>query len=79
MNVAFRFYALPLMLVALAGCASTTGGSVVNAGNQLTAEATHAYQYDDNGNHTRKTLLATRRKNGVRHEYGLTATAICSR
>jgi len=57
----------------------TTGGSVVNAGNQLTAEATHAYQYDDNGNHTRKTLLATRRKNGVRHEYGLTATAICSR
>lgn len=28
----------------------TTGGSVVNAGNQLTADATHSYQYDDNGN-----------------------------
>lgn len=27
----------------------TTGGSVVNAGNQLTADATHSYQYDDNG------------------------------
>lgn len=37
----------------------TTGGSVVNAGNQLTADVTHAYQYDDNGNLTRKTLLAT--------------------
>jgi RHS repeat-associated protein len=37
----------------------TTGGSVVNAGNQLTADATHGYQYDDNGNLTRKTLLAT--------------------
>ena len=37
----------------------TTGGSVVNAGNQLTADANHAYQYDDNGNLTRKTLLAT--------------------
>ena len=37
----------------------TTGGSVVNAGNQLTADAAHAYQYDDNGNLTRKTLLAT--------------------
>jgi len=37
----------------------TTGGSVVNAGNQLTADATHSYQYDDNGNLTRKTLLAT--------------------
>ena len=37
----------------------TTGGSVVNTGNQLTADATHAYQYDDNGNLTRKTLLAT--------------------
>ncbi|HRB17853.1 MAG TPA: RHS repeat-associated core domain-containing protein [Nitrospira sp.] len=36
-----------------------TGGSVVNAGNQLTADATHSYQYDDNGNLTRKTLLAT--------------------
>ncbi len=37
----------------------TTGGSVVNAGNQLTADATHGYQYDDNGNLIRKTLLAT--------------------
>ena len=37
----------------------TTGGSVVNAGNQLTADANYAYQYDDNGNLTRKTLLAT--------------------
>ena len=37
----------------------TTGGSVVNAGNQLTADATHSYQYDDNGNLTWKTLLAT--------------------
>jgi YD repeat-containing protein len=37
----------------------TTGGSVVNAGNQLTADVTFAYQYDDNGNLTRKTLLAT--------------------
>ncbi|MEK6762395.1 MAG: LamG-like jellyroll fold domain-containing protein [Nitrospirota bacterium] len=37
----------------------TTGGSVVNAGNQLTADATHSYQYDDNGNLIRKTLLAT--------------------
>ena len=36
----------------------TTGGSVVNAG-QLTADANFAYQYDDNGNLTRKTLLAT--------------------
>ena len=35
------------------------GGSVVNAGNQLTADATHSYEYDDNGNLTRKTLLAT--------------------
>jgi RHS repeat-associated protein len=37
----------------------TTGGSVVNAGNQLTADANFAYIYDDNGNLTRKTLLAT--------------------
>ena len=37
----------------------TTGGSVVNAGNQLTADANFAYQYDDHGNLTRKTLLAT--------------------
>jgi RHS repeat-associated protein len=37
----------------------TTGGSVVNAGNQLTADANFAYQYDDNGNLTRKTFLAT--------------------
>lgn len=37
----------------------TTGGSVVNAGNQLTADSNFAYQYDDNGNLTRMTLLAT--------------------
>ena len=37
----------------------TTGGSVVNPGNQLTADANHTYQYDDNGNLLRKTLLAT--------------------
>ncbi|HMS85985.1 MAG TPA: RHS repeat-associated core domain-containing protein [Nitrospira sp.] len=37
----------------------TTTGNVTNAGNQLTADATHSYQYDDNGNLTRKTLLAT--------------------
>ena len=37
----------------------TTGGTVVNAGNQLTADASYTYQYDDNGNLTRKTLLAT--------------------
>lgn len=37
----------------------TTGGSVVNAGNQLTADANFSYQDDDNGNLTRKTLLAT--------------------
>ncbi|MDP1946725.1 MAG: LamG-like jellyroll fold domain-containing protein, partial [Nitrospirota bacterium] len=37
----------------------TTGGTVVNAGNQLTADANYAYQYDDNGNLIRKTLLAT--------------------
>ena len=37
----------------------TTNNSTVNAGNQLTADTTHAYQYDDNGNLTRKTLLAT--------------------
>ncbi|MEK7762351.1 MAG: RHS repeat-associated core domain-containing protein [Nitrospirota bacterium] len=37
----------------------TTDGSVVNAGNQLTADANYAYQYDDNGNLIRKTLLAT--------------------
>ena len=37
----------------------TTGGTVVNPGNQLTADATHSYQYDDNGNLTRKTFLAT--------------------
>jgi len=36
----------------------TTAGNVTNAGNQLTADATHTYQYDDNGNLTRKTLLA---------------------
>lgn len=37
----------------------TTAGNVTNLGNQLTADATHSYQYDDNGNLTRKTLLAT--------------------
>ena len=37
----------------------TTGGTVVNAGNQLTADGNYSYQYDDNGNLTRKTLLAT--------------------
>ena len=37
----------------------TTGGSVVNAGNQLTADANYGYEYDDNGNLTRKTSLAT--------------------
>jgi RHS repeat-associated protein len=37
----------------------TTAGNVTNAGNQLTADATHSYQYGDNGNLTRKTLLAT--------------------
>ena len=37
----------------------TTGGSVVNTGNQLTADSDFTYQYDDNGNLTRKTLLAT--------------------
>ncbi len=37
----------------------TTAGNVTNAGNQLTADSTHSYQYDDNGNLTRKTLLAT--------------------
>ncbi len=37
----------------------TTNGSVVNTANQLTADANFAYQYDDNGNLTRKTLLAT--------------------
>jgi len=37
----------------------TTGGAVVNPGNQLTADANFTYQYDDNGNLTKKTLLAT--------------------
>ena len=32
---------------------------MVNAGNQLTADTNHTYQYDDNGNLIRKTLLAT--------------------
>ena len=32
----------------------TTGGSVVNQGNQLTADANFVYQYDDNGNLTRR-------------------------
>lgn len=33
----------------------TTGGSVVNPGNQLTADANFVYEHDDNGNLTRKT------------------------
>ncbi|MGH7259451.1 MAG: RHS repeat domain-containing protein, partial [Nitrospiraceae bacterium] len=37
----------------------TTDGSVHNAGNQLTADANFSYQYDDNGNLTRKTVTAT--------------------
>ncbi len=37
----------------------TTGGSVVNPGNQLSADSNFSYQYDDNGNLTKKTLLAT--------------------
>lgn len=37
----------------------TTGGTLTNAGNQLTADANYAYAYDDNGNLTRKTFLAT--------------------
>jgi RHS repeat-associated protein len=45
----------------------TTAGNVTNAGNQLTADATHSYQYDDNGNLTRKTLLAT--GNYTQYEY----------
>ena len=35
-----------------------TGGTVGNTGNQLTADANFAYQYDDNGNLTRKTPRA---------------------
>jgi YD repeat-containing protein len=49
----------------------TTGGSVVNAGNQLTADATHTYQYDDNGNLTRKILLAT--GNFTQYTYDMSA------
>ena len=37
----------------------TTGGSVVNAGNQLTEDVQFTYQYDDNGNLRRKTVKAT--------------------
>ncbi len=37
----------------------TTAGNITNAGNQLTADTNFAYQYDDNGNLTKKTLLAT--------------------
>jgi len=37
----------------------STNGSVTNAGNRLTADSNFAYQYDDNGNLNRKTLLAT--------------------
>jgi RHS repeat-associated protein len=36
----------------------TTNGSQHNAGNQLTADASFTYQYDDNGNLTRKTITA---------------------
>ncbi|HQY57682.1 MAG: hypothetical protein WBB60_03250 [Nitrospira sp.] len=32
----------------------TTGGTVGNTGNQLTADANFAHQYDDNGNLTRR-------------------------
>ncbi|HQY57675.1 MAG: hypothetical protein V9G17_18495 [Nitrospira sp.] len=32
----------------------TTNGSVVNTGNQLALDANFAYQYDDNGNLTRR-------------------------
>lgn len=39
----------------------------MNAANQLTADANFAYQYDDNGNLTRKTLLAT--GNSTRYTY----------
>ena len=37
----------------------TTGGSVVNAGNQLTADANFIYEYDANGNLSRKSSLST--------------------
>ncbi|MBI4001158.1 MAG: hypothetical protein HY348_05175, partial [Nitrospira defluvii] len=37
-------------------------GLSYEAANQLTADAIFAYQYDDNGNLTRKTLLATEQK-----------------
>ena len=37
----------------------TTGGTVVNVGNQLTADTNYTYQYDDNGNLIKKTLLTT--------------------
>jgi YD repeat-containing protein len=36
------------------GNRTNNGGTVVNAGNQLTADTNHTYQYDDNGNLTRK-------------------------
>lgn len=37
----------------------TTGGSVHNAGNQLTEDAQFTYEYDANGNQTKKTSKAT--------------------
>ncbi|MBP8116642.1 MAG: hypothetical protein H8K05_03825 [Nitrospira sp.] len=36
-----------------------TGGTVVNQGNQLTADSKFIYQDNDNDNLTRKSLLAT--------------------
>ncbi len=37
----------------------TTAGNMTNVDNQLTADATHSYQSDDNGNLARMTLFAT--------------------
>jgi RHS repeat-associated protein len=37
----------------------TTGGSVVNAGNQLTEDAQFIFEYDANGNQTKKTSKTT--------------------
>ena len=48
----------------------TTGGSVVNPGNQLTADTNHTYQYDDNGNLT---------KNAARHRATIRNTAMMRR
>ncbi len=49
----------------------TTTGNVTNAGNQLTADATHAYQYDDNGNLTRKTLLGDKKRGQATFQAGI--------